>query len=320
MKQILVTIPMEETQKAQLQQQMPDADYVYIPNSELKDEQIADAQIILGNIPPERVSLAAKLEWLQLNSSGSDAYVKPGVLPAGAKLTNSTGAYGLAISEHLLAQTLFLKKKLGLYCKNQMQNLWKDEGRVTAIAGSTTLVVGLGSIGGDYAHKMALLGSKVYGIRRHKTACPDYLQAVGTFEDLDAWLPMADIVVLVLPNTPQTYRLFNAERMARMKPGSILLNVGRGTSIDTDALVDALDNGPMMAAAVDVTDPEPLPADHPLWQRENLLLTPHVAGDYHLQETLDNIVALFTRNLGRFARGEELENPVDLETGYRKFQ
>lgn len=318
MKNVLVTVPFPEEMKPQLEQQLPDARFTYCRAADVTDEMLAETNILLGNVPPTRVPLASKLEWMQLNSSGSDAYVKPGVLPAGAKLTNSTGAYGLAISEHLLAATLFLKKKLGLYHRNQQRCLWQDEGRVTAIQGSTTLVVGLGSIGGDYAKKMAALGSKVYGIRRNRTACPDYLEAVGTFEELDAWLPKADIVALALPNSPQTYRLFDAARMAKMKPGSILLNVGRGTCIDSDALLDALQKGPLMGASIDVTDPEPLPADSPLWQCENLLITPHISGDYHLQETLDYILGLFVENLGRFARGEELLNPVDFETGYRK--
>lgn len=320
MKNILVTLPLEADQKSRLQQQLPDAVYTYSRACDVTDAQIAAADIILGNLPPERVSLATHLEWMQLNSSGSDAYVQPGVMNPGARLTNSTGAYGLAISEHLLAQTFYLKKKLGLYHRNQLNKVWQDEGKVTAIKDSTTLVVGLGSIGGDYARKMALLGSKVYGIRRNKTVTPDYLQAVGTFDDLDAWLPKADIVALALPNTPQTFHLFNAQRLSLMKPNSILLNVGRGTSIDTDALCDALHNGPLMAAALDVTDPEPLPASHPLWDCENLMLTPHISGDYHLQETLDYIVELFIRNLGHYASGETLENPVDPTTGYRKFE
>lgn len=320
MKNILVTIPITDEQKQRLKAQMPDAVYCFCPEEELNDDQIAEADLILGNVSPDRVTLAKHLEWLQLNSSGSDAYAKPGVLPEGAKLTNATGAYGLAISEHLLAQTFFLKKKLGLYHRNQMAGQWKDEGQVTAIQGSTTLVVGLGSIGGDYARKMSLLGSNVYGIRRNCAECPEWLKALGTFEDLDKWLPQADIVALALPHTPQTYRLFNAERLGRMKRGSILLNVGRGSVIDTDALYHALNNGPLMAAAIDVTDPEPLPEGHPLWKCENLLLTPHIAGNYHLQETLDYIVELFIANLGRYARGEELENPVDMATGYRKFK
>lgn len=319
MKQILVTLPMPPEKRALLEAQMPDAAYTYCPKNEVSDEQIAAANIILGNLPAERLACAGSLEWLQLNSSGSDAYAKPGVLPAGAKLTNATGAYGLAISEQLLGYTFFLKKKFGLYHKNQLNGVWKDEGTVTAIAGSNTLVVGLGSIGGDYAAKMAALGSRVYGIRRNKTACPPYLAALGSFEQLDEWLPMADIVALALPNTPETVHLFDEARLARMKPGSILLNVGRGSCIDQDALAAALRTGPLTAAAIDVTEPEPLPAEHPLWKCENLFLTPHVAGDFHLQETLDWIISLFIENLGRYARGEALQNPVDPATGYRAF-
>ena len=317
---ILITAPFTQKQKERLQAQMPGADYTYTTRIKATDDQIREADIILGNLPVGRLSQAAHLKWLQLNSSGADAYAADGVLAPETALTNATGAYGLAISEHLLATTFFLKKKLGKYYRNQKEREWKDEGQVTAIAGSRTLVLGLGSIGGDYARKMALLGSRVIGIRRTKAACPDYLEEIGTFEDIDRFLPEADIVAMALPNTPQTYHIMNEERLSGMKRGSILLNVGRGTAIDQDALVKVLRNGPLAGASIDVTDPEPLPADHPLWCCENLLLTPHIAGDYHLQETLDQIVELFIDNLGRYARGKELRNPVDKKTGYRKTQ
>jgi phosphoglycerate dehydrogenase-like enzyme len=317
---ILITVPFTQKQKERLQAQMPGADYTYTTRIKATDDKIREADIILGNLPVGRLSQAAHLKWLQLNSSGADAYAADGVLAPETALTNATGAYGLAISEHLLATTFFLKKKLGKYYRNQKEREWKDEGQVTAIAGSRTLVLGLGSIGGDYARKMALLGSRVIGIRRTKAACPDYLEEIGTFEDIDRFLPEADIVAMALPNTPQTYHIMNEERLSGMKRGSILLNVGRGTAIDQEALVKALKNGPLAGASIDVTDPEPLPADHPLWRCENLLLTPHIAGDYHLQETLDQIVELFIDNLGRYARGKELRNPVDKKTGYRKTQ
>ena len=163
---------------------------------------------------------------------GQTPYAAEGALAPEVILTNATGAYGLAISEHLLAATFFLKKKLGRYYINQKNREWKDEGQVTAVSGSRTLVIGLGSIGGDYARKMALLGSRVIGIRRTKAECPDYLEEIGTFEDIDRFLPEADIVAMALPNTPQTYHIMNEERLSGMKRGSILLNVGRGTAID----------------------------------------------------------------------------------------
>ena len=317
---ILITVPFTEEQEKRLRAQMPGAEYMFTTRVKASDKQIREADVILGNLPVARLAQAANLKWLQLNSSGADAYAAEGALAPEVILTNATGAYGLAISEHLLAATFFLKKKLGLYFMNQKNREWKDEGQVTAISGSRTLVIGLGSIGGDYARKMALLGSRVVGIRRTKAECPDYLEEIGTFEDIDRFLPEADIVALALPNTPQTYHIMNEERLSGMKRGSILLNVGRGTAIDQDTLVKVLRNGPLAGASIDVTDPEPLPADHPLWRCENLLLTPHIAGDYHLQETLDQIVELFIDNLGRYAKGRELRNPVDKKTGYRKTQ
>ncbi|HAB94526.1 MAG TPA: D-2-hydroxyacid dehydrogenase [Lachnospiraceae bacterium] len=315
---ILITVPFTEEQKERLRAQMPEASYHFTDKVSLTDEEIREADIILGNVPVDRLANAQSLKWLQLNYSGADAYAAEGVLAHEVMLTNATGAYGLAISEHLLAVTFFLKKKLGRYHRNQMHGQWKDEGQVTAIAGSRTLVIGLGNIGGEYARKMSLLGSRVTGIRRTKAACPEYLDAIGTFEDLERFLPEADIVAMALPNTPQTRHIMNAERLSMMKKGSILLNVGRGTAIDQDALLHALESGRLAGASIDVTDPEPLPADHPLWHCENLLLTPHVAGDYHLQETLDHIVELFIENLGRYAKGKELLNPVDRKTGYRR--
>ena len=317
---ILITVPFTEEQEKRLRAQMPGAEYEFTTRIKASDEQIREADVILGNLPVARLAQAENLKWLQLNSSGADAYAAEGALAPEVVLTNATGAYGLAISEHLLAVTFFLKKKLGRYYINQKNREWKDEGQVTAVSGSRTLVIGLGSIGGDYARKMALLGSRVIGIRRTKAECPDYLEEIGTFEDIDRFLPEADIVAMALPNTPQTYHIMNEERLSGMKRGSILLNVGRGTAIDQDALVKVLRNGPLAGASIDVTDPEPLPEDHPLWRCENLLLTPHIAGDYHLQETLDQIVELFIDNLGRYAKGRELRNPVDKKTGYRKTQ
>lgn len=321
---ILVTVPFTDDQRSRLQAQMPAAEFLFLDKKEVTKELLRKIDILMGNVSPKLLRESTEgeasfsLKWVQLNSAGSDAYAAPGVVPQQVQLTNATGAYGLALSEHMLAQTFFLKKKIGRYVRNQQQSLWRDEGEVTAIAGSRTLVLGLGNIGGDYARKMAALGSRVIGIKRTQAVCLDYLEAIGTFEEIDRYLPEADIVAMALPNTPQTVHIINRERLAAMKKGSILLNVGRGSAIDQEALLEALANGPLAGAAIDVTDPEPLPADHPLWKCENLLLTPHIAGDYHLKETLENIVELFIDNLGRYARGEELRNPVDRATGYRK--
>lgn len=320
MKRILVTIPVEQKHKDYLEAQAPGCTFLYKKPSEVTEELLSDVQILIGNLPPEKVSHAEKLEWMQLNSAGADNYVKPGILPEGAKLTNATGAYGLAISEHMLAMLLMLMKRLHQYHRNQMESLWRDEGRVTSIYGSTTLILGFGDIGQEFGKRMHSLGSRVIGIRRNKSEKPDFADGVYTMEELKQVLPQADIIAMSLPNTPQTRHIINRETLALVKPGSILLNVGRGSSIDQEALYEALETGALGGAAVDVTDPEPLPKDSPLWKAPNMIITPHISGQYHLQETFQRIVRIAGSNLNHFIKGEPMINSVDFSTGYRKFQ
>ena len=135
-------------------------------------------------------------------------------------------------------------------------------------------------------------------------------------EALDSLLPGADVVAMSLPGNPSTYHILNRERIALLSPGTIVLNAGRGTAIDTDALCEALYAGKIAGAALDVTDPEPLPADHPLWKAPGAVITPHISGGYALPETLQKIAEIFAENLKRYQSGEPLMNVVDPETGY----
>lgn len=320
MKNVLVPIPVTSAHKKLLETQMPDGSFTYHAVPEVDEKIIEKAHIIIGNVPVDLLKYADNLEWLQLNSAGADPYIKEGVLKKDVLLTNATGAYGLAVSEHMLAVLLELMKKLNLYHRNQTNKIWKDEGKVTSIYGSTTLVVGLGDIGGEFAKKMKALGSYVIGIKRHMTQKPDCVDELYTLDQLDTLISRAYIVALSLPNTKETYHLFDTKRFSLMKNGSILINVGRGSAIDQDALCDALEHGPIYGAGIDVTDPEPLPSSHPLWNYENLIITPHCSGHYHLHETLERIVRISADNLKRFSEGKELENLVDFQTGYRMSQ
>ena len=135
---------------------------------------------------------------------------------------------------------------------------------------------------------------------------------------MDSLLPRADVVAVTLPGTQATSGLLSRERIARMKEGAVLLNVGRGTIVDTEALCDALESGRLGGAGVDVTDPEPLPPEHRLWRLPTAVVTPHVSGFYHLKETHERIVDIMVENLKRFQAGEPLKNQVDFSTGYRK--
>lgn len=315
---ILVVMPALPHHRELLRAAAPEAEFVFCPISQLTPELVQQADVIIGNAPAAMIRGTEKLKWLQLNSAGTDGYTAPGVLPEGALLTNATGAYGLAISEHMLGCLLMLMKKLHLYHLEQQDQHWSDHGQVTSIYGAKTLVVGLGDIGGEFAQRMHALGSSVTGIRRNKTAKPDYLDALYQMDALMDCLKDADIVASSLPGTKETLRIFDREAFAAMKPGAFFLNVGRGTAVDSDALAEALNSGHLAGAAVDVTDPEPLPAGHPLWSAKNVLITPHISGNYHLQETHERIIRIAAENLRRFLAGETLKNMVDFSTGYRR--
>lgn len=281
-------------------------------------EDIAWADAILGNVQPELLKAAPHLKWLQTSSAGVEWYIKPGVLPQDAVLTNATGAYGLAISEHMLGMLLEILKKLELYRDAQRKESWGSQGNVRSVYGATVLVLGMGDIGGDFARLCKAMGAYVIGVRRTDTSVPDFAHEVHLTDELDGLLSRADVVAVTLPGTPATQGLISRERIAIMKPGAVILNVGRGSVIDTEALCDALESGYLGGAGLDVTDPEPLPRGHRLWQIPTAVVTPHVSGGYHLFETHERIVRIFAENLRRFLAGEPMRNVIDFATGYRK--
>jgi len=312
-KTILVLLPIKEEQKHLLEQEALAAHYVYTTIDALDVETLQTADIIIGNPPPEMLRDAPKLKWIQLNSAGSDAYMKNGVLKDNVLLTNATGAYGLAISEHMIGMLLQLLKKLHIYRNNQKSHLWHDEGEVKSIYHSKVLIIGLGNIGGEFAKRLKAFGAYTIGVKRTLTAKPDFIDELYIQDKIDELLPLADIVAITIPSTKETYKMFSLERLNRMKKGAVLLNVGRGNVVDTEALCDAVESGHLSGAGLDVTDPEPLPANHRLWDIENIILTPHISGGYHIPETLEAIVHISAGNLKRFMIGEKLVNLVNFK-------
>ena len=210
---------------------------------EMTAEDYASAAALMNFFPPQGVSQAKNLEWMQLSSAGADVFCKEGVLPENCVLTNGSGAYSLSVGEHMLAMTFALIRNFPQYKANQVEHVWKDEGRIISIEGATVAVLGMGDIGSFYARKMNALGARVIGVRRHEHPKPDYVEEQATFEQLDEVLPKADIVAMVLPGGEETRHLINDRTLALMKEGSFILNVGRGSSIDQEALCRALESG-----------------------------------------------------------------------------
>lgn len=318
-KNILVVLPVNPSQKEYLEKIGVGCTFCFADQKAVTLEQVRSAQIILGNVGAELVKEAEQLEWMQLFSAGANKYCKPGIFQSDTILTNATGAFGLAISEYMLAVSLMMQKQLGTYYRNQMEHRWHREGDITFIEGSTTLVVGLGDIGGAYAKRMKALGSYTIGIRRTVCEKPSYLDEIYTIDKLDELLPRADFVAFALPETTATKGLLDERRLRLMKKEAFLVNVGRGTAIDTDALVQVLKDGWLGGCALDVTDPEPLPENHPLWDIPRVIITPHISGQIRQPGTFDKIVRLTGENLEKFLAGktDEMKNIVDLELGYK---
>lgn len=318
MKNVLCLLPVEARHKDKIEKAGEGCRFIYSSINTVSAEEVAEANIILGNVPATLIAASENLELLQTNSAGVDQYIKPGVLHKKTLLANATGAYSQTVAEHALACTLLLQKKLHLYRDAQKRAEWTDYGRVSSISDSVVLILGLGDIGCYYARLVKALGAYVIGVKRRSSAKPEYVDELYTMEAIDELLPRADVIFSILPGTPATYHMYTAERFDLMKKSAIFLNLGRGGAVAGDVLYDALTTGKIAAASIDVTEPEPLPADSPLWALDNLLLTPHASGFYHLPATFERVVDIAAENLRRYMAGEPVKNEVDFETGYKK--
>lgn len=316
MAKIIITIPMEEEDKkiiADITSLSPN-DISYLKVENLNQEILENCEIILGNIPPKFLQKIKNLKWIHLNSAGVNSYID--ILSKDIILTNSTGAYDLALAEHALALIFALNKKIPNYIKNQQECLWQDEGEVQSIFNSKTLIIGLGSIGKELGKKLYFLGSHVSGIKKDLNNYPKFIEKIYSLKDLNNILPNFDIIISILPETNETINLFNIEKFKKMKKNAIFINIGRGSTVSSDDLSFALKNNFISGAGIDVTHIEPLPKTHQLWQNKNLILTPHIAGGYHLNSTLDKVKKLAIENLKFYFLNKPLKNKINLEKGY----
>ena len=279
-------------------------------------ENAADADMVIGNPPLNLIPQLQNLKALQLFSAGNDGYDIAIQQIPGARLYNASGAYGLALSEHMLATLMMLMRKLHLYRDAQSCRQWQEQGSIRSIWNSRILVLGLGNIGTMFAERVKALGAHVIGMKRTAGEKPGCVDELYTIDRLDDILPTVDAVCMSLPSTPATQGILNAARIAAMKPGAYIINVGRGSAIDQTALAEALNSGHLGGAALDVTVPEPLPADDPLWTAKNCVITPHIAGGYHLPQTKDYVIEIMLSNLRAFADGTPMRNQVDVSRGY----
>lgn len=278
----------------------------------------ADADAIIGYCSERLLAAAPDVTWVQILGAGAERCLAARRVGSGdVVLTNMQKMSSPVIAEHVTAMVLALARSLGPYSKVMADGAWRRDREMTSgmqsIAGKTVLVLGLGGIGTESARRLAALGMKVLATRRSSREAPEFVDRVGLASERTELVADADFIVNALPLTEETKGLLGAEFFAAAKRGAHFINVGRGKTVVTSDLVEALKSGQIAGAALDVTDPEPLPADHPLWQMSNVIITAHVAGrggNFYRHGILAR------ENLRRFVAGEALLNVVDPVRGY----
>jgi phosphoglycerate dehydrogenase-like enzyme len=258
------------------------------------------------------IALGTSLKWVTTIYAGLDAFPLAQIKAQGARLTNGVGINATAVAEYAVMGMLALAKRLPDIVRAQDRGEWlKDAPGKVELEGSRALIIGMGAIGRRIARMLDGFGVQVTGVRRTPADEPDMLGP----EQWRARLGAFDWVILAIPATAETARLIGADELAAMKPGAYLVNIARGTVIDQDALAAALASGRLAGAHLDVTDPEPLPSGHQLWQAPGALVTMHLSGRAQTH-MFPRAAQLFLDNLARYRAGERLLNEVDLDLGY----
>lgn len=256
---------------------------------------------------------AAKLELIFLTHAGVDSLTKGDFIPPGVTLLNNSGAHGAKAAEFALMAVLMLANHMPLFADQQREELWKRK-LASALAGRRATIIGIGAIGGAIAQWLEAFGMHVTGVRTSAEPHPHCDRVVAN-TDLDGVLPQTEFLVIVAPSTPQTFQILNRHRIGLLPPHAGVVNIGRGELVEQDALLDALDQGALAGAVLDVTTPEPIPPGHRLWKTRNLILTPHMSsGDplTYIPRSLD----IFLDNIDAHRTGRPLPNRVDLARGY----
>lgn len=323
---IVIHPPVDEARLAKIREAAGNTQVVNAGSEDAALGQISDADAFLGKITPALLARAGKLRWVQSLTASLEHYVFPEFVRHPCTLTNMRGLFSDVIADHVFGYILCFARNLHLYLRRQMEARWAPVGggpdaqpfttgpsTVTPVdrahvhlADATLGIVGMGHIGREVAQRGRAFGMRVLGVDPLPRG-----DSVWPLDRLDDLLAASDYVVICAPHTPDTAGMFHRARLRKMKRTAVLINIGRGAIVPLADLTAALDAGEIAGAALDVFEKEPLPPDHPLWKRENVILTPHVAAasvripERHLALLLDNV--------RRFVRGEEVQNVVDKE-------
>lgn len=276
-------------------------------SEEEAEREIKDADGFYGRITPRLLQASRKLRWIQAPLAGLEHYIFPELIEHPAILTNMRGVYFDMVPEHAFGLILSLARGLHRYAWLQKERRW-DPREVLLLSGQTLGIIGLGGIGGGVARRGAAFEMRVIALDP-KAEKPPEVETLFRQDGLNHLLEQSDFVVICAPHTPETEKMIRRPQLQRMKRTAYLINVGRGVIVDLHDLTEALKAGEIAGAGLDVFEVEPLPADHPLWGMENVVITPHVAAN--TPRLAERWLGVLLENLHRFLKGEPLKNVVD---------
>jgi phosphoglycerate dehydrogenase-like enzyme len=304
-----------------LRRRWPEMRVAHAPSFTELPPDLPDTDIFVGAfLLTKHLQIAQKLKWIHSTSAGVGQLAYPELIASEIVVTNASGVFSVPMAEHTIGLLLALARNFPDAVRQQDQKMWSQQAlwdkpqHLTELNGATLVIVGFGSIGREIAKRATALEMRVIGVTRTGRGDATHAQKIVPVETLEAVLPEADYVIVATPETGETKHLFNRQTFTKMKRGARLINLGRGSAIDENALVSALESGQLGGAALDVTDIEPLPPESPLWTAPNLFITPHtsaISSRLWHRET-DLIVTL----LEQWFAGRDLSNRVDLTKGY----
>ena len=294
-----------------------DAEIFFYKNEAEIPENNYDADIIYG-FAPSIVKTSKKLKWLCVPWAGVDSLMVPGYFAnEECLLTNSAGAYGVSIAEHMIAVSLIMMRRIDEFMAETKNGLWLSPRPQKSLKDCRITVLGTGDIGTTFAKRaLAFEPAAIVGVCRSGKSNESVYDKVLPVSELDSILQETDLLAMSLPATAETAGILSREKLALLPEGAYIVNVGRGSAIDEEALADNLESGHLAGAALDVFKTEPLPKNHRLWKTKNLLITPHVAGNMTLSYTKDKNVQMFIEDLKNFTEGKPLHYLVDRRLGY----
>ena len=317
---VVIGVDIWEASVEDVRQRFPDIDIVLEPDVNKVVALLADADAYTGfRLSAEQLYAAPRLKWVHSLSAGVEQWLNSGIAERGLLLTNSSGVHATNISEHVFAMMLAFARQLPLLLKAQERHKWRDnetfDQHVFELDGQKIIIVGTGAIGSAVAQRAKAFNLTTVGVRRHPTwETVPHIDEQVSIEEMHRHLGDADHVVICLPMTSETRGLFSADVIASIKPGAYLYNIGRGGIIDQDAMIEALRSGHLGGAGLDVTTPEPLPEDSPLWDLPNVIITAHTSGN--TPKYGQRALSLFGDILERLRDGREPINVVDPSAGY----